>query len=82
VQRAGPITTDELGEIFASILKRKGDHPPTPAELDALADVLIAMHFRFSNPDENIMMLDLFTQQRLALRPHGMPSQRRMIAHL
>jgi hypothetical protein len=38
------------------------------------------MHFRFSNPDENIVMLDLFTQQRLTLRPHGMPSPR-MIAH-
>jgi hypothetical protein len=80
VQRAGPITAHELGEIFASILKRKGDQPPAPAELDALADVLIAMHLRFSNPDENIVMLDLSTQQRLALRPHGMPSPR-MIAH-
>jgi hypothetical protein len=34
VQRAGPITTDELSETFTSILKRKGDQPPAPAELD------------------------------------------------
>jgi hypothetical protein len=81
VQRAGPITTDELSEIFTSILKRKGDQPPAPAELAALAAALTTMRFRFSNPDENIVMLDLSTQQRLALRPHGMPLPRRMIAH-
>jgi hypothetical protein len=79
-QHADPITADELSEIFTSILKRKGDQPPAPAELSALAAALTGMRFRYLNPDENIVVFDLATQQRLALRrPFGMPSPR-MIA--
>jgi hypothetical protein len=79
VQRTGPITTDELCEIFAKVLKRKIDRPPEPKELSALAAALTAMYLRHLNPDENIVVLDLSVQQRLALRPSGMPLPRQMI---
>jgi hypothetical protein len=79
VRHTGPITTDELCEIFAEVLKRKIDQPPKPKELSALAAALTAMYLRHLNPDENIVVFELSVLQRLALRPSEMPSPRRMI---